>query len=633
MDMIMALTPPIDSQSVHCPSAATGGRLYDPSSSRSTGATFMMQYLAGTVNGPIVWDQVQIGGYIIPAQALAAATTVNTEPLSYNFNGVLGLALPLNSLIQQAIPASTGDAPDGAAISSNLFSLTPAADAPSQPFFSLTLARPGSSQIPSLLGIGRHPPEIVPDPSQIRYSSLVSENIGTLFWKTTVRAITVYVNGQTYPVALQSLSGALEPIALLDSGLPLIITTPTLANGIYGALGIGPSSDGNCAADLFPLFGGLFTQPFADYVPCATPLNMTITLDGQNELPLHPLDLTTEPTGQSSSQYCTGLIQTDPSQLTATSGIGDMILGVPFMRNVYTVMAYDQPDATGNFNDSVQFGTHPTLGLLGLTNATQAMEEFSQVRVLKQPLGSGSSQQSVSSQSGGSQLSIGVKILIGLGGFFALCLALFALRCFFARKRWRERFPVGQVEEGSDQVMKYGAYRSTRSKSRSSIEDDYGPEFGVRKSKLDNSPTALEICDPWDPHAGTWRDTIIGTEAGETVSPHSSYIPPPDLADLDLGSPHASPELTSALLMAHDRSDSQTSDSAEFGMCPVGMTGIGTAARGSIIDAGLQHDRQSYDSVKSSTPLRPTASSLRSSHTLTSLRESVSASCDADRTF
>lgn len=174
--------------------------------------------------------------------------SVNNEPLAYNFDGILGLALPSNSLIQQNIPASTGDAPDGAVISSNLFSLTPATDAPSQPFFSLTLARPGSTQLPSLLGIGYHPPDIVPDPSQIRYSSLVSESVGPLFWKTTVRAITVYVNGQAHPIGLQSLSGATEPTALLDSGLPLILTTPALANGIYGALGIGPASDGNCAA-------------------------------------------------------------------------------------------------------------------------------------------------------------------------------------------------------------------------------------------------------------------------------------------------------------------------------------------------------------------------------------------------
>jgi hypothetical protein len=371
---------------------------------------------------------------------------------------------------------------------------------------------------------------------------------------------------------------------------------------------------------------------------------MTITLDGQNELPLHPLDLTTEPVGQSSSQYCTGLIQTDPSKLTATSDIGDMILGVPFMRNVYTVMAYEQPDATGNFNTSVQFGTHPVLGLLGVTNATQAMEEFDQVRVLKQPLGSGSSQQSLSSEGGEERLSIGVKILIGLVGFFALCLALFALRCFFARRRWRDPSPVGNVEDGSDQEMEYGAYRRTRSRSSAdqstlvynsaprkdkfSHGGDYTPEFGVRKSRLGDSPTELEISDPWDPHAGTWRDTIIGTEAGAAASPHSSYFQQRDLADLDIGSPCTSPELTDALLRTRDSSESLTSDPGEFGMHSVGMAGIGTAARGSVIDAGFRHT--SCDSV---TPLQSPVSRLRSSHAVTSPRESVSASSDTDRTF
>lgn len=296
------------------------------------------------------------------------------------------------------------------------------------------------------------------------------------------------------------------------------------------------------------------------------------------------------------------------------------------MRNVYTVMAYERPGATGN-NNTVQFGTYPTLGLLGLTNATQAMEEFTQVRVLKQPLSSGSTQQSASSQGGGSPLSVGVKFLIGLAGFSALCFALFALRYLWAR---RGPYPPGRVKEGSDQELEYGAYQSTGRKSRSSIDDEYGPEFSMRKSKLGDSFAPLETCDSWDPHTGTLHDTIIGTEAGEAASPYSSYFPPPELADPDLGSP----ELTSALLMAHDRCDSQTSDLVEFGMHDIGMVGIGTAARGSVIDPVLQHDRASYDSVKSSTPLRRTGiSSLRSSHTLASLRGSVSVPCDADRTF
>lgn len=401
---------------------------------------------------------------------------------------------------------------------------------------------------------------------------------------------------------------------------------------------------------------------------------MTITLDGQNELPLHPLDLTVEPAGQQNSQYCIGLIQTDPSQLTAPSDSVDMILGVPFMRNVYTVMAYEQPDTTGNFNNSIASGINPTLGLLSLTNATQAMEQFDQVRVLKQPLGSGSSQQGSSPQSGGSQRSIGLEILIGLVSFFVLCLALFALRWLFARRRLRQSSPLEREEDRSDQKLEYGAYRSARSDSQSSVDqstllydsslhkdnplqyavnesrmrvkDDDSAEFGMQRSKLrlGGSPTDVEIYAHWDSHASTWCDTLVGTEAGEPTSVKSHFRPRDlDLADLGFDSPHpSSPELTSALLTAwHDRSDSQTSDPGDaFEMHSMGMAGVGTAARGCVIDVSLQHGRPSCESVRSSTPLRSAhASCLRSSHTFASPTSphthepSVGASCDADRTF
>lgn len=47
----------------------TGGKLYDPSSSTSTGADFKLQYLEGSASGPILWDQVTVGGYSIASQA------------------------------------------------------------------------------------------------------------------------------------------------------------------------------------------------------------------------------------------------------------------------------------------------------------------------------------------------------------------------------------------------------------------------------------------------------------------------------------------------------------------------------------------------------------------------------------
>jgi hypothetical protein len=179
--------------------------------------------------------------------SLAAADNVQAEPLSSGFQGVLGLALPLNSVIASLIPPVIGNSPDGAAFASNLFGITPTSAAPAARFISLSLSRPGSDQIPSLLGIGQHPSQIVTDPTRILYGPLVSEQEGVLFWKTVVQAITVYVNGQRKPVVLSHFAqDSIYTTATLDSGVPLILTTSAIANGIYGAIGINPASDGQC---------------------------------------------------------------------------------------------------------------------------------------------------------------------------------------------------------------------------------------------------------------------------------------------------------------------------------------------------------------------------------------------------
>jgi len=422
----------------------TKGHLYDPSGATQTGVDFSIPYLSGSAAGPIVWDNVTIGGYTIGYQALAAANDVENEELATNFNGILGLALPLNSIIASDIPPVTNNTPDGAAWASNLFSITPASTAPSSRFLSLALSRPGSDTIPAVFGIGRHPSSLVPDPSLVLYSTVVSDKPGTLFWKLRVTAITVYVNSTTEVVQLgASNTGASSPVAVLDSGVSVILTTSNIANGIYGALGIEPASDGMY------------------YVPCTTPLNMTITLDNRPEIPLHPLDLTAEPPQTNQAQFCTGLIQTADAQLSnPDNSLGDIILGVPFLRNVYTVMAYTAPDANGSFPavDGSNLTITPRLGLLSLTNPTIALEEFNTVRVLNQPISGGNSSGGSAGESpsnptvslGGKKLSVGIVVLIGIMSFFALCCVLFFARWFMFRHKYRKTVSAGLFQTYED---------------------------------------------------------------------------------------------------------------------------------------------------------------------------------------
>jgi len=349
---------------------------------------------------------------------------------------------------------------------------------------------------------------------------------------------------------------------------------------------------------------------------------MTITLDGQPELPIHPLDLTTEPSGQSGAQYCVGLIQSVETQVLAN--IGDMILGVPFMRNVYTVMAYEKPNANGTFPTSVVDGIQPALGLYGLTNATQALQEFHTVRVLDQPLDSGG-QSPTPTGDGSTGMSVGVKVLIGLVGAFALCVAAFGVRCFFARRKWRKQglagsasaslshlgdseteqkigyeltrrdSPTGSVEEvtlGLPDTLRTLAFQSSRAdrgisqytvdSGRTYVEDlGLGGGVGEFGLKEQHSKTKMPAA---------WRDTFIGPDAGDGDEYGGTPTTPGFLTHR-----HRSSELVSIPLLVHHaqhrRSDSVSSDLAEFGAIgtgmSMGMVGVGTAARGSQIDADL----------------------------------------------
>ncbi|KAI0931005.1 hypothetical protein AcV7_005033 [Taiwanofungus camphoratus] len=505
--------------------------------------------------------------------------------------------------------------------------MTPTNTAPRAPFLSLALERPGSDAVPSVLGIGRHPDELVPDPGKIRYSGLVTESAGTLFWQASVQAITVYVSGQPRPVQLgPSVTGAMYPSAVLDSGTPVILTTPPIANGIYGALGISPSSDGQY------------------YVPCTTPINMTITLDDRPEIPLHPLDLSFPPPSTSSTSMCIGMIQNAGSTGSSEAQIADMILGVPFLRNTYTVMAYEPPDDSGNFpaNDSMAAANYlvrPRLGLLNLTNITAALQEFNTVRVQHEPLGqsSPSSGGSSPSSSSGKHLPVGVDVLFGLIAFFGLCFTLFTARWMYMRRKWR-RSPQG-LEDGDRKAGSYGmsdipytmarrtsdteiygdsedtlhslhyddhrhpkdvASQYTDDTALTRVEDTPLSEFGFIQKKRDVSPGRSTLDASWDP-------LMPNPSPSPSTSPHCAPSLVLARSDYSVASSHqrtpsGEPGVTVPLL-AHTRQDSHLSrseDVAEFGMGlglrtefePDGqsLAGVGTAARGGRIDV---HERQS----------------------------------------
>ena len=273
---------------------------------------------------------------------------------------------------------------------------------------------------------------------------------------------------------------------------------------------------------------------------------MTITLDDQPEIPIHPLDVTTESSSDPSSSTCVGLIQTD-DELDSFTDV-DIILGVAFLRNVYTVMAYDLPNVNGQFppNGVGRDELSPRLGLMSLTNATQAMQEFNNVRVLNQPLSSGEGPGSSSPSTGSvantksGKLSVGVEVLLGLVGFIGACAALFGLRWFIVKRRLRRDGPRLGVAADAANDKHGGAYQlahrssassgsgSNRVPARMSLgaslagtfvaqDDDSFAEFGHLPQPKDKDGIPRDPgqqvsylnLDPSDPSG--WRDTLVGS--------------------------------------------------------------------------------------------------------------------------
>ena len=256
------------------------------------------------------------------------------------------------------------------------------------------------------------------------------------------------------------------------------------------------------------------TNRFSDYVPCKTPLNMTISVNGM-AIPLHPLDLTT---GQDKfSQTCTGMIQVADG-LPDSTDFGDMILGVPFLRSVYTVLAHAVPLANGSFdtaapNNQQTFQINPRLGLMGLTDPNVALDEFHTVRVLGEPLSSaGSSEHSGSdSASSGHGLSVGLKILLGLVGAFCLALLLFAVRFVWQRRKWNKSLgelrqldantenPSNPPDDVPLERVQSGSSGLTAAQLRDLQVDEYMSRKGIHSTyTVDTSRTRVEPNDQDD---------------------------------------------------------------------------------------------------------------------------------------
>lgn len=402
-----------------------------------------IQYVAGSASGSIFTQDLLIGGNIrVIDQAFGSADTVDGEDLrDMNVTGVMGLALPATSVLQEVLAPQSGQAfvqnSETGSVLTGLWSGTQRS--PMTPrMFGIGLQRlpsdGGGRSANSTLSLGGVDRAYISSSqdSQVQFSSNLPDSDGIhRHWKLYLSDIvTNGVDGVVHIPASYAGQTDVYPTVVLDTGAPLNYAPSSILNAMYGAF------EDERGYRLGPGENGIY------YVPCDKPLNITLTVGG-TKVPIHPLDASlSEDIGGgsgsgSSVSACIGSFQS----LKAGSPVGaDIVLGAPFLRSVYSVYSCDSIPANNNgsfFTQAVNGPClHPAVALYPTNqDKAAALQEFNQVRVNGQSLGSNSAAGIATNDKHDGTLSAGAKIAIGIVAALVGLILAFGLLVWYARRR------------------------------------------------------------------------------------------------------------------------------------------------------------------------------------------------------
>ncbi|KAG7445719.1 aspartic peptidase A1 [Guyanagaster necrorhizus] len=324
-----------------------------------TGKSLTLSYAIGSASGDIHTASVEFYGYSITSQAFLLVTdtsSFSTDIHSQGYDGLMGLGPNEGSRVLDKLNSDSGDS-----VLTNIFSQV----SNSSKFISFLLDRSGDpgSSITGQLTISEYVegyenitsmPEIdVEDvhkllESEQHWQALTDKNNGVIGPDGEVI--------QTDSIVPKAPDGQL--VAVFDSGFTFTQVPRAMSDAIYGRVqGASYDSDNEWWT-----------------IPCGQLLNVSFNFGGQN-YPVHPLDTVDDNfdiKNANGSRVCIGAFQ---PITTAFSILGnyDMIMGMNFLRNTYTLMNY------GNWVDDN--ANDPYLQLLSITNVEDAHTDFVNVRL------------------------------------------------------------------------------------------------------------------------------------------------------------------------------------------------------------------------------------------------------------
>ncbi|OJT08148.1 hypothetical protein TRAPUB_944 [Trametes pubescens] len=310
--------------------------------------------------GDVYTAQLEFAGYTVQNQAFLLVedtSSFSVDITSQGYNGLIGLGPNTGSVIRDKV-----DDASGASVLDRIFSQ----NATAANYLTMLLSREGDPE--SATG-------------QLTISEVLSNYSKVLDMPklpvTKVHKLTdedqhwqVYtdVNGvlgpDGQPIDVESIvpkapDGQL--VVVFDSGFTLPQVPRAMADAIYGRV---QGAEYNEASEIW-------TVPCDQYIP------LTFKFGG-NSYPIHPLDVSSDDFAMVNSlgnPVCVGTFQPITSAFSLL-GEYDIILGMAFLRNTYTLFDY------GNFmEDTANDRGDPFIQLLSVTDATEARQDFVQLRL------------------------------------------------------------------------------------------------------------------------------------------------------------------------------------------------------------------------------------------------------------
>ncbi|KAJ7914476.1 aspartic peptidase A1 [Mycena leptocephala] len=330
-----------------------------PPTTTDTGKSLSLSYAVGSASGNIHTAELQFDNYTVPDQAFLQVANSSSFSTDSAFDGLIGLGPNEGSAIHDKLDSDAGSTMLNRIFEQNkltanyiTFMLDRKND-PGEPFTGeFTIGEPvkGYENITSQTKLNVETVHKLLEDQQ-HWQALTDKD------KTVIGPDGNVINIES--IVPKAPDG--QMVAVFDSGFTFSQVPRDMSDAIYGRV----------QGAVYDSSNEWWT------VPCGQLINLTFSFGGV-AFPIHPLDVVDDNfkiLDKSGNHVCIGAFQPITSAFSLFGNF-DMIMGMTFLRNAYTLMDFgDWVDGSSNDRGD------PFIQLLPLTDATAAHADFVKVRL------------------------------------------------------------------------------------------------------------------------------------------------------------------------------------------------------------------------------------------------------------